>query len=273
MQKSSLLKNSPWVQAPLCQEVANTLELMTLRHTYYQRGTKKATADLKRCIEIHRKWVSDIVDLNKFPFAYVTSGATEAINHWRLSDHRPWQYFKGDYQYPQMISANGKEVDELHPDSVLYLSNPQCYNGNFKEFGNIINPVILDCAYIGATPIKQINIPINTEQIMFSFSKGWGLIGQRCGLVYTKKPHSTLQPLKEVECYNYATAPIIESIMNKFRVDEMYYRYIDKQKEVCKSFGLTPSDTYFIATSTDQYYKRLRRVGEIARLCLTGVYT
>jgi len=168
-----------------------------------------------------------------------------------------------------MLSGNGEEVEELISDKVLYISNPQCYDGNFVNLDGISNPVILDCAYIGATAIQKINVPVNTEQIMFSFSKGWGLIGNRCGLVYTKKPHKTLQPLKEVECYNYNAAPIIEMVMNNYTVDEMYNRYKDKQIEICTDHELTPSDTFFIATTKDSYYKRLRRKKDKARICLT----
>lgn len=267
MLKSSSLRNNPWVQAPLCKDVE--YELHKLKPNYYRRGSGEATQELELAISKHREWVSPIVDLKKFPHAYITSGATEAINHWRLTERRPWQFFKGDYKYPQILSGNGHEVEKLRPNDVLYVSNPRCHDGNFDDFAMITNPVILDCAYVGATYIKKINIPINTEQIMFSFSKGWGLIGQRCGLVYTKEPHPSLEPLKQVECYNYSTAPIINMIMNKFALDEMYNLYKDRQKKICEIYDLKSSDTYFIATTDNVYYKRRRRVNNIARVCLT----
>jgi hypothetical protein len=49
----------------------------------------------------------------------------------------------------------------------------------------------------------------------------------------------------------------------------MYNRYRDKQIEICTEHELTPSDTFFIATTRDPYYKRLRRKKDKARLCLT----
>lgn len=267
MQKNSLLTNNKWVQSPLSKDVEKILSNLDLR--YYQRGTGRATLDLKKVIDKHRQWVSQIINLENFKFAYITSGATEAINHWRLTDSRPWQYYKGDYQYPQMLSKNGSEVTVLNSTDVLYISNPQCYNGNFEDFSNIQNPVILDCAYIGATPIKKINLPNNTEQVIFSFSKGWGLVGQRCGIVYTKKPHPTLHPLKKVECFNYSTAPIMDAIMSNFEIDSMYKRYVSQQKKISKKYNFTPSDTYFICTTTDEYYSALRRKDDCARVCIT----
>ena len=116
-----------------------------------------------------------------------------------------------------------------------------------------------------------IKVPKNTEQVMFSFSKGFGLIGQRCGLVYTKEPHPTLEPLNSVECFNYASSKIMKAMMNNFTVDEMYNKYKDIQKEVCDKYDLIPSDTYFVATSTDPFYKKLRRNENTARLCITGI--
>ena len=113
----------------------------------------------------------------------------------------------------------------------MYVSNPACSTGNFISLKNIDNPVILDCAYITATPIKKITAPKNTEQVMFSFSKGFGLIGQRCGLVYTKEPHPTLEPLNSVECFNYASSKIMEAMMNNFTVDEMYNKYLKADEE------------------------------------------
>ena len=267
LQKNYLLGNNPWVQSPLCIEVKKLLD--ELKTSYYQRGTGKATKELNDVIEKHRSWVSSIIDLSEFPFAYVTPGATGAIEHWRLTDTRPWQYFTGDYQYPQMLSNNGIEVDSVQKDKVLYISNPQCYNGNFIELDYITNPVILDCAYVGATKNFKIIAPANTEQVMFSFSKGWGLIGQRCGLVYTKKPHKSLHPLKKVECFNYSSALIINTIIDNFTIDEMYNRYKNRQKQICDLYDLKPSDTYFIATTENPSYKKFRRKKKTARVCLT----
>ena len=68
-------------------------------------------------------------------------------------------------------------------------------NLNFKDI-EVSCPVILDCTYVSSTNIQRIDVPTNTEQVFFSFSKGFGLIGQRLGLVYTKKPHPTLDLLK-----------------------------------------------------------------------------
>lgn len=269
MQKNYLSIKCKWVQSPLSTKVKAILDNLDFR--YLERGSGRATDESNSTIKTHRGWVSDIIDLKDFKFAYITSGATEAINHWRLSDTRPWQYYTGEYEYPNLLTKNGNMVSVLNPNDVLYISNPQCYNGNFTDFTNIDNPVILDCAYIGATYKKKISIPKSTEQIMFSFSKGFGLIGQRCGIVYTKKPHPTLHPLKKVECFNYAAAPIMNAIMSNFDVDTMYNAYSEQQYLLANKYNLKTTDTFFICTSNDNFYSSMRRKDDCARICITSL--
>jgi len=266
------LRDNPFVQAPVWDEVKEALSEIKISDSYYSRGDKKATIDLERVLEKHRKWVSGIVDLSDFKYGYVTSGVTEALNHWRMTDQRPWCFFEGDYQWPNIVSKNGVEVKETRNETdVLYVSNPSCSTGNFIDIKDIKNPVILDCAYVGSTRVQRIGVPENTEQIMFGFSKGFGLVGQRCGIVYTKKPHPTFHPMKQVECWDYTTPLIIESIIERFSVDEMFEKYSETQKTLCEENHLIPSDSYFIATSEDPYYRIRRRKGETARLCMTSL--
>jgi len=273
IKQKKILKQNPWVQSPIWPEITTLLKQIRVSDQYYLRGAKKATTDLLRLEQKHRTWISSVLSLREFEYVYPIAGVTEGLNYWKLTDDRDWQYLSGDYQWPNIISNHsGKEVDQPDNEKVLYISNPQCANGNFLSdtfLQSLECPVILDCAYLGATFKKKIILPKNTEQIMFSFSKGWGLIGQRCGLLYTKTPHPTLEPLKQVECWNYNMVKIIESIIDNFSVDYMYNQFKQTQLDLCNKYNLTPSDTYFIATSKDFYYQSRRRQGKEARLCLT----
>lgn len=269
---NKLLKNNPYVQSPIWPEVNSLLSTIKISDIYFQRGSKEATDHLNNVVNKHRKWIANIINLDEFKYCYTTAGVTEALTAWRTYDKRPWQMLKGDYQWANMLTKDGTVETEFKKDKVVYISNPQCATGNFYEnsfIESIENPVIYDCAYLGATFSKKISIPKNTEQVMFSFSKGWGLIGQRCGLVYTKEPHPVFDPLQEVECWNYANSLIIEKIIDNFSIDDMYNHFKLTQTELCNKYNLIPSDTYFIATSKDDYYAIRRRKGDDARLCLT----
>jgi len=289
-QIKEILKNNKFVDVPLTDEVKQLLNNQAASYGYYARGIGQATHELDMLEQDHRKWVSEIIDLSDFPHCYFTQGTTDAIHHWRMTETRPWQKFEGEYQYMDMIGPEGTVCCDvpgqymkngrsaisavIDKDKPLYISIPSAADGNFfnpQERGPIEAPVILDCTYIGATDIQKIDVPKNTEQVFFSFSKGFGMVGQRLGLVYTKEPHPTLERLKSVECWNYNGVQLISQIIGVIPVDGMWKKYRDKQLEICEQYDLKPSDCYFLATSKDPYYKERRRMrwNDDARICIT----
>ena len=276
MENKKTLRNNRWVDVPMTADVWHLLKEQRVADTYYKRGNGDATQDLDWVEATHRNWVHDIVDLSEFPYCYVTNGTTDAIQQWLLTEDRGYQYIKGDYEYPNIVKQ-GTEIDHayfIHPKEVLYISNPAAGDGNFKNV-EVDCPVILDCTYVSSTNIHRINVPKNTEQVMFSFSKGFGMIGQRLGLVYTKEPHKTLHLLKEFENWNYASVKTMDLIMANYKVNDMFIENRDKQLRLCGEYGLLPSDCFFLATSGDPYYTKRRRMKDnpAARLCLTPLTT
>lgn len=262
--RSAELRNFPYVNVPRIKDVEELLQKQKASDTYFSRGSGEATQALDQVEVTHRQWVSDMVDLSEFPYCYYVHGVTDAIHHWALTETRGWNILPGDYEYADMVKPNCD-------GNVLYLSNPAAIDGNITTHYST-DPVILDCTYVSATAIKTINIPAETEQVFFSFSKGFSLIGQRLGLVYTKEPHPTLHRLKAFENWNYSGVKTMQLIMDAFNVDEMYNRYKNTQIKICQEYGFTPSDVYYLATTKDNYYKRRRRAGDNARICLTPLF-
>lgn len=270
MENKKTIRNNPWVDVPMTADVWHLLKEQRVADTYYKRGNGDAAQDLEWVEATHRSWVHEIIDLAEFPYCYFVNGTTDAIHHWLLSEDRDWQHYTGEYEYPNTIKQGHEITGEEHNDKVLYVSNPSATDGNFKIL-DVDCPVILDCTYISSTDIQHIDVPKNTEQVMFSFSKGFGLVGNRLGLVYTKKPHKTLHLLKEFENWNYGGVKTIDLIMSNYTVDDMYNEHRDKQEKVCEMMNLIPTDCFFLANSYDDYYMRRRRMKEnsVARLCLT----
>ena len=275
------LRDSPWVYSPVFEDVKSILAKINASESYFERGCQKATREFQKMESYHRSWVSSMVNMEDFPYCYFVNGATEAINQWRLSDTRPWQYLPGEYEWPRIISKNGIErnLDQLDCNRVLYLSDPSSVDGDFlsnktlKKIYDLGCPVILDCAYIGAVKKKSIPLGKSVEKVFFSFSKGWGLVGQRAGLIYSRKPINSFEYLKKVECWNYQTIQVICQIMKSYNVDTMYERNFSRQTEICSRLKLKTSDTYFIGQSADSYFiKRVRATGSKARLCLTPIW-
>ena len=263
----SIMKKNPWVQAPQIPEVQSLLK--TITPVNYTRGNGIAKKRLDLLEQQYREWVKDIIDLTEFTHCYFVNGVTDALNQWIATETRPWQYLKGDYEYAKMIGGNGSSVEVIQPDTLLYISNPACATGNIIDIDKIQNDVILDCAYVGSTAIRTIVPPVNTEQVWFSFSKGWGLIGQRSGLVFTKQPHKSLSIMKRVEAWNYTSVEICLAVIANFKIDDIYNMYKEKQYQICKEYSLTPSDCFFIANSNSEEYKVRRRVKDVARLDLS----
>jgi hypothetical protein len=289
-----LLRANPWVEVPCHKDVLHLLSEQKVSDTYYRRGSGEATEDLNIAESLHRDWVKDMVDLSEFPYCYVTNGATDAIHYWRLMHGKDWQKFEGEYEYPDMIGIEGRSMCDVEgqymknhraalnasidPNQTLYVSNPSSADGNIfspnMDKWKSQPPVILDCTYVSSTSLKRIEVPSNTEQIFFSFSKGFGVVGQRIGLVYTKEPHSILHTLKEFENWNYGSVKTASLLMSNFKVDEMYNRHRDKQLSICEEYELTPSDCFYLATTYDDYYEKRRRMrwNDSARVCITPLF-
>lgn len=262
-----LMLINPWVQCPQLPEVDTVLKSVSVAN--YYRGSNAAKKRLSDLESKYRTWIKDIVDLHEFEHFYFVNGVTDAINQWMATETRSWQFLEGDYEYANMIAGSGNKVADINDTDVLYISNPACATGNFIEFEDIENPVILDCAYIGSTAKQRIHLPKNTEQVFFSFSKGWGLVGQRMGVVFTKTPHKSLEPMKRVEAWNYTGVETAHAILDNFDVDTIYNLYKPMQDSICKELGFTPSDCFFIANTTDEKWQMRRRIGNTARIDLS----
>jgi hypothetical protein len=296
MELRKQLRNYPWVDVPCHHDVKKLLSKQKASHSYFKRGNGDATEALDEVEALHREWVGKMVDLQDFPYCYFVNGATDAIHHWVMTEKRPWQYMEGEYEYPGIIGTPGKSIcdvpgqhmnEETHRvalpsvaelDKPLYVSIPSAADGNIFypniDKWKITPPVILDCTYVSATQLQKIEVPSTTEQIFFSFSKGFGLISHRLGLVYTKEPHLTLHRLKEFENWNYSGVETMKLIMTHFAVDEMWNIYKDKQLKICKEYDFTPSSVFYLATTKDRFYMRRRRMrwNDDARICLTPLF-
>jgi hypothetical protein len=265
----TFLLETSWVQCPKIDKVDDILKTMAIPN--FVRGSGKAFVRLRKLESKYREWVKDIVDLSEFTHCYFVNGVTDAINQWIATENRPWQYIEGDYEYANMISGQGNKVKYINSSDVLYVSNPACATGNFIDLKDIPNPIILDCAYLGSTEKKRMYIPKTTEQVWFSFSKGWGLVGQRAGLVFTKQPHKSLAPMKQSEAWNYTSVEVALAIIDNFDIDTVYNQYRANQIEICKENDFIPADCFFIANSISETYSKRRRINNIARLNISNL--
>ncbi len=210
------------------------------------------------------EWLRPIINLTGFS-VYPTNGITEGLNWWASKTTYNIHRDPADYQWVDIVN------DRLQPPST-YQSIPSSIDGNFK---NIINAheVALDLAYIGSTPVQKIEINDSVKHVFFSLSKPFGIRNIRTGWYFSKTPDKKLESLiYNAKYYNYFAADVAEAVISNFDIDHVYKRISTKQRDVCTSLGLTPSDSVWLATTEHEDYKKFRRSGNIARISLSGVY-
>ena len=206
-----------------------------------------------------KDWLLPIIDLRDY-YVYPTNGITEGLNWWYNQEKRTVDVSEGDYQW---IKKTGNEM--------LYVSVPSSIDGNLHD---VIDqrPIALDLAYVGSTSIQPIDIT-NVERVFYSLSKSFGIRNIRTGWYFTKQEDTRLRDLTEsAKYYNYYAHDVAEKIIDTFNLDYVHTALNTQQKEICKELDLVPSDSVWLATSTNDEYSKFRRKNNIARICLAGVY-
>lgn len=209
------------------------------------------------------KWLSPIIDLSEF-YVYPANGITEGINWWYNREVRGIWREPGEYQWVDNRGSCGPYIQ--------YKSIPSSIDGNFDTVPNNIS-IALDLAYVGSTAVKKINIHKNVEFVFYSLSKSFGVRNIRTGWIFTRKLDKKLEDLTYgAKYYNYFANTVAETIINNFDIDYIHKQLDNQQRSVCKKLDLTPSDSVWLATTTNAEYSKFRRKDNIARICLAGVY-
>lgn len=210
-----------------------------------------------------KAWLKPIVDLTDF-YVYPINGITEGLNWWYNRENRGVWLQQGDYQWVELKSCGGPYI--------RYQSIPSAIDGNFIDIDASL-PVALDLAYIGSTTVQKIDIPKNVEFVFYSLSKSFGVSNLRTGWLFCRNADSKLEALTySAKYYNYFAHEVSEKIISNFDIDFVHKTLYNKQKEVCYALELHPSDSVWLATTTDKEYSKFRRHGDVARICLSGVY-
>jgi hypothetical protein len=208
------------------------------------------------------KWLSPVVDLSGFS-VYPMNGITEGLNWWYNRESLGVQMNAGDYQWIE--NRDGSPY-------IFYQSVPSAMDGNFVDVRTDV-PVALDLAYIGSTRVRSIEISSNVEHAFYSLSKSFGVGNIRTGWYFSRKPDPKLESLiYSAKYYNYFAHNIAETIISKFDIDYVYNILNGEQKRVCDALGFTPSDSVWLACTTQDEYSKFRRYKDVARICLAGVY-
>ncbi len=177
------------------------------------------------------EWAKPVAPISQeeFPFAYPTSGASEALRHLiykYAADAGQGAYlhvFTGEYEgYKAIAEGIGLKVIEHNRDEwdkgdeykesllgslgqgdLFFISQPSAIDGNvwhgFNDFIDRMpdNSVVADLTYVGAVPEKSVTEVFNVNapsvaQIVFSLSKPFGVYYDRIGGVFCREEDAGL---------------------------------------------------------------------------------
>lgn len=176
-------------------------------------------------------------NLDEFPYIYLTSGATEAID-WVLPMHRP-QVLENDYRYARLY---GRSRPDLH-----YQSYPFAGTGKFMSVGTDL-PVFLDCSYMFASHMQHTRVvPKNVAYIAFSLSKSHNVADYRIGWLMTRAP---LRAQHLVQ-YDYGYGPgrhaSVLSCASHYPPNHLYLINRKRLSDAYAERGLLETDTNLFA--------------------------
>lgn len=199
-----------------------------------------------------------VIDLTGF-YVYPTNGITEGLNWWSgNSQYNIWRE-QGDYQWVDNITGR------MHP-TITYQSIPSAIHGNFVPVRT--GPTVLDLAYVGSTKVVPITLHKDVSAVFYSLSKSFGVRNIRTGWYFTRTPDSRLEGLiGSAKYYNYYAHDVAETIISKFDIDFIHNTLNKYQTKVCDQLNLKPSDSVWLATTTDPLYDKFKR-GDINRVCI-----
>ena len=248
--KENILNLSTAIRTPVLPEVYNTIKDIPIDYD----GVVKYDTNI---IE----WLKPMIDLTGY-HVYPRNGITEGLDWWYNRESRGVNMRNGDYQWINSKDGEGK---------IAYISLPSSIDGNM-DIGPKLCPIALDLAYVGSTQVKPIELD-TVEYAFYSLSKSFGVRNIRTGWIFTKEPDPKLEALTySAKYYNYYAHSVAEKIISKYDIDYVHNRLHSEQQRVCEELDVTPSDSVWLATSTHNEWSKFRRQGDLARICLAGVY-
>jgi hypothetical protein len=173
------------------------------------------------------------------------------------------QTINGDYRYHQRLGLGTvTDVGKLLPNVPLIIATPFPSIGDVHQQIEILLaecqekniPVHIDGAWISCC--KNIEFDLGhpaIKSIGISLSKGLGLGWNRIGLRWTRQPITdSVTIMNDFRMNNRALAMIGLHFVRKFPTDYLWIEHGNKYNKVCKDFGLTPTNSVYLALKNGQ---------------------
>lgn len=210
-----------------------------------------------------KSWLLEYIDLADFEFVYPLDGATQGILYSFLKTNEVIGAIDSDYSFVHTLGNCRKisSMEELIQLQHLYISCPYFGTGNFinlQELDNFQNlkSIILDVTWLGTTKIQKMEIPFNVEQVIFSFSKNFGLSQERLGWLFSKKTIGSADKYLSAGYYNKKIISTTMHIIKKYEPNYIYNLLNERNSQICDQLGIARSDSCLVGRKDLKFAKR-----------------
>ena len=199
--------------------------------------------------------LNTLTGLNEFSRKDIIIGCTHYIDS--LYMKHPVQVLQGDYKYHERLGNTYSIPGQLLPNVPLIIALPFPSRGDIHpEMDAILDecvekniPVHIDGAWV--TCCRGITFNFShpaIESVAISLSKGLGLGWNRVGLRWAKQSGpDAITIMNDFRMNNRALVIIGLHFIRKFPIDYLWNTHLEKYKQVCKDFELTPTNSIYLA--------------------------
>jgi hypothetical protein len=212
-------------------------------------------------------WLADstlnnIVGFDSFDRVDIINGCTQFIDAIYMKS--PVQILKGDYRYHKRLNPSMyySIPGYLKPNVPLIIAMPFPSTGavheQMKEILDEARDKGIDVHVDGAwvTCCRGINFNVShpaIKSVGISLSKGLGLGWNRIGLRWTRQTApDSVTIMNDFNMNLRAPAMIGLHFIRRLRPDYLWSKYGDIYNQVCQDFGLTPTQSIYLALRNDQ---------------------
>lgn len=251
--------------------------------------TNKTPVDVQdEFLDFYPKWIASsklnsFTGLESLPYRYVSLGVTQGIDDfvlYCLKNNKRIRTCRGEYGYGIEISPYHPQYEdtELLPGDALIISCPFSATGDKHEQWDIIIstcntldiPVFVDCAFFGTC--LDITVDFNQpciNTVSFSPTKGLNCGNMRTGITFSKRQgrDCSLDILSKWHHGIHMHTYFAYNLMTAFGPDTIPNSYRQVQLDVCKHYGLMPTNSIHLATGGEEW-SYFDRGNGINRICL-----
>lgn len=236
-----------------------------------------------------RHWIQSgncnfVKGLDQYPYSALCSGSSGVIDSFISKNNaRRIRFSESEFVLARIIAtANDTpwcylEAEELDCNDAVVISLPFAGNGSiYPDLTNLLDsctlmniPVLVDIAYTGISYDIEIDLtsPCISE-VACSVSKPFATL-LRHGIRFTRnKVDDLLQSSSDLGILSRINVVVASQLMLDFHKDYVINKYYNKQQEICKKLGLTPSNTITLAIGNEIEHGMFKRKHHI-RVCIT----